>query len=145
MNKATRYAPEVERVRIAAIALVGLLACFGPGAQAKAASGSNGEGAIHSSASAHRHSSSHSSPKSTAHNKATPGVARDAHGKIARSPQALQQFKKSHPCPGTGKTYGSCPGYVVDHVIPLKRGGADAPSNMQWQTKEEAKRKDRWE
>ena len=132
-------------MRVAILALVGLLACFGPGAQAEAGSGSNGGGTAHSSASSHRYSSSHSSPKSTAHSKAAPGVTRDAHGKIARSPQALQQFKKSHPCPATGKTYGSCPGYVVDHVIPLKRGGPDMPSNMQWQTKEEAKQKDKWE
>jgi hypothetical protein len=34
---------------------------------------------------------------------------------------------------------------VVDHVTPLKRGGADAPSNMQWQTKEAAKAKDKSE
>jgi hypothetical protein len=34
---------------------------------------------------------------------------------------------------------------VVDHVIALKRGGADAPSNMQWQTVEAAKAKDRVE
>jgi hypothetical protein len=34
---------------------------------------------------------------------------------------------------------------VVDHVKPLKRGGADAPSNMQWQTKADAKAKDRVE
>ena len=81
----------------------------------------------------------------TSHSKAIPGVPRNAYGKIARSPKALQQFKKANPCPRTGKTYGSCPGYAVDHVMPLKRGGADAPSNMQWQTKEEAKRKDRWE
>jgi hypothetical protein len=52
---------------------------------------------------------------------------------------------KSHPCPSTGKTYGACPGYVVDHVVPLKRGGVDAPSNMQWQTREAAKAKDRTE
>ncbi|TSA45998.1 MAG: HNH endonuclease, partial [Deltaproteobacteria bacterium] len=38
-----------------------------------------------------------------------------------------------------------CSGYVVDHVVPLKRGGADHQSNMQWQTKEEAKQKDKWE
>jgi hypothetical protein len=37
------------------------------------------------------------------------------------------------------------PGYVVDHVKPLKRGGCDCPSNMQWQTTQEAKAKDKWE
>jgi hypothetical protein len=37
---------------------------------------------------------------------------------------------------------GACPGYVIDHVIALKRGGADAPSNMQWQTVRAAKAKD---
>jgi hypothetical protein len=35
--------------------------------------------------------------------------------------------------------------HVVDHVDPLKRGGADTPANMQWQTKSEAKAKDKWE
>jgi len=35
--------------------------------------------------------------------------------------------------------------YVVDHVTPLKRGGADLPSNMQWQTKQAAKAKDKSE
>jgi hypothetical protein len=34
------------------------------------------------------------------------------------------------------------PGYVVDHIIPLKRGGADEPWNMQWQTITEGKAKD---
>jgi hypothetical protein len=37
------------------------------------------------------------------------------------------------------------PGYVVDHVVALKRGGADSPGNMQWQTIEDAKAKDRIE
>jgi hypothetical protein len=34
---------------------------------------------------------------------------------------------------------------VIDHVMPLKRGGADAPSNMQWQTIQAAKAKDKIE
>lgn len=34
---------------------------------------------------------------------------------------------------------------VVDHIKPLKRGGADRPWNMQWQTTAEAKAKDRLE
>jgi hypothetical protein len=34
---------------------------------------------------------------------------------------------------------------MIDHVVPLKRGGPDRPSNMQWQTKEAAKEKDKTE
>jgi hypothetical protein len=52
---------------------------------------------------------------------------------------------RAHPCPSTGKTSGSCPGYVIDHVIALKHGGADSPSNMQWQTVQAAKAKDKVE
>jgi len=33
----------------------------------------------------------------------------------------------------------------VDHIKPLACGGDDTPSNMQWQTKEAAKVKDKWE
>jgi len=36
-------------------------------------------------------------------------------------------------------------GYVVDHIVPLACGGPEFPSNMQWQTKAEAKAKDKWE
>lgn len=68
-----------------------------------------------------------------------PGVARDKDGKIARSEKAKDEFKKE-----SGYPHGR-PGYVIDHVRPLASGGADAPSNMQWQTKAEAKAKDRWE
>jgi len=34
---------------------------------------------------------------------------------------------------------------VIDHVTPLKRGGADDPSNMQWHTTADAKAKDKVE
>jgi len=77
--------------------------------------------------------------------RAAPGVARDSHGRIARSGKARGDFKKAHPCPSTGRTTGACPGYVIDHVHALKRGGADSPANMQWQTKAAARAKDRVE
>jgi hypothetical protein len=70
---------------------------------------------------------------------------RDSHGHIKRSLQAKREFRKTHPCPSTGKTHGPCPGYVIDHIRALKRGGADSPGNMQWQTKEAAKQKDKIE
>ena len=65
-----------------------------------------------------------------------------SHGHIKRSKQAKDRFKKSHICPSTGKASGACPGYEIDHVIPLKRGGEDAPNNMQWQTEVVAEEKD---
>lgn len=62
-----------------------------------------------------------------------------------RSKAARADFQRHHPCPATGKTTGACPGHVVDHRTPLCAGGADAPANMQWQTAEAAKAKDRAE
>jgi hypothetical protein len=87
----------------------------------------------------------HGSYSTGTHGRAVLGVPRDSHGRIKRSGQARAQFKNSHPCPTTGKSSGSCPGYVIDHIQPLKRDGADASSNMQWQTKTAAKAKDRIE
>jgi hypothetical protein len=71
-------------------------------------------------------------------------VGRDSHGRIKRGAAAKHDFMLLNPCPITGSTT-KCPGYVVDHIKPLACGGADAPSNMQWQTKEAAKAKDKWE
>jgi hypothetical protein len=72
-----------------------------------------------------------------------PSVQHDKHGRIKRITSAKSAFERRSPCPSTGKTSGRCPGYVVDHVNPLECGGADAPSNMQWQTTAAAKAKDK--
>jgi len=73
------------------------------------------------------------------------GIERDARGRIKRSESAKREFQLRNPCPATGRSTGSCPGYVIDHITALKRGGPDTPENMQWQTVEQAKEKDRWE
>lgn len=61
------------------------------------------------------------------------------------SPTQREKFKRANPCPITGRASGACPGWIVDHVIPLCAGGRDAPSNMQWQTVADAKAKDKLE
>ena len=62
-----------------------------------------------------------------------------------RSQKAKDNFKYSHPCPSNGNNHGSCSGYVIDHIQALACGGADSPENMQWQSIEEGKAKDKWE
>src|ERR1017187_4896437 len=48
---------------------------------------------------------------------------RDVSGRIKCDPAARREFQRQHPCPATGKTARACPGYAVDHIMPLKRGG----------------------
>ena len=63
----------------------------------------------------------------------------------ARDPAQVRAFRKENPCPATGKVAGACPGYVVDHIVPLCSDGADHPNNMIWQTRAESLEKDRTE
>jgi len=84
-------------------------------------------------------SQSHGSHSGGRKKSTAPGVKRDSHGKIKRSEEAKREFMKQ-----SGYPHGR-QGYVVDHVVPLKRGGSDTPRNMQWQTKDAAKAKDRRE
>ena len=91
------------------------------------------------------HNARRTRPGSHANHHKAEGVARDSHGRIARSADAKVAFKHQHPCPSTGRGSGACPGFVIDHVVPLKRGGADEPLNMQWQTTAAAKAKDKYE
>lgn len=59
-------------------------------------------------------------------------VPRDAAGNIKRSTAQRAMFVRDWPCPATHEVTGSCPGWAVDHIIPLAVGGCDAPQNMQW-------------
>lgn len=75
-----------------------------------------------------------------ASNRAAPSaVPPSSNGKIARSAEAKRTFEKQSGHPN------GWPGHVVDHIVPLACGGADAPSNMQWQTIAEGKAKDKTE
>jgi hypothetical protein len=76
------------------------------------------------------------------HHRASSRVHSSSHSKhrrIKRSPAAKDQFMRESGYPHGRK------GYVVDHTVPLACGGADSPSNMQWQTKADAKAKDKVE
>lgn len=70
--------------------------------------------------------------------------AASAHG-AAAPPRAEILFRLANPCPATGQASGPCKGYVVDRIVPTACGGAEEPSNMQWQTLAEAREKDKWE
>jgi hypothetical protein len=69
----------------------------------------------------------------------SPHAKRNSHGRTKRNEEAKDQFERQ-----TGFPHGR-PGYVVDHIIPLACGGADAPANMQWQTVAAGKAKDKVE
>ena len=111
----------------------------------RSSSSHRGSGALHRSSYRSHHSSYSLKPSSISHHSTYANAARGNHGKIKRSEKAKHDFQRHNPCPSTGKSTGSCPGYVIDHVKPLKRGTADSSSNMQWQTKAAAKAKDKWE
>jgi hypothetical protein len=77
-------------------------------------------------------------------------IPRDSRGVILRSSKPVYAFRLAHPCPITLKTTGACPGWSIDHVIPLASGGCDIVENMQWlpvEIKSCAGKfcKDRWE
>lgn len=57
---------------------------------------------------------------------------RTATGLIIRRTDVTSAFRKIHQCPSTGLYNGACPGWAMNHVIPLACGGCDAVSNLQW-------------
>ncbi len=129
------------RLRRARIALAALALWIAPLASPVSAKGhSSGHTTSHHTTS--HHTTSH---HTTTHKKSSTHTKSAGSHKTKRSKAARDAFMKKNPCPANGHTSGACPGYVVDHVVPLKRGGPDDPSNMQWQTIEEGKAKDKWE
>ena len=76
--------------------------------------------------------------------------ARTPDGKLARSRLQIAEFKRTYACPANGRKFGACPGWAIDHVIPLACGGCDSINNMQWlpnaiKSAPGTLAKDRWE
>jgi hypothetical protein len=59
---------------------------------------------------------------------------RDVAGHLSQNPAPVRKFRATHRCPANGSLKGACPGYLVDYIKPLNRGGKDAPENMRWRT-----------
>jgi hypothetical protein len=59
-------------------------------------------------------------------------IKRDAGGKIIRRADVLRAFRDLYPCPATGQTRGACPGWALNHTIPLACGGFDSVANLSW-------------
>jgi hypothetical protein len=56
-----------------------------------------------------------------------------------RSSSAVRKFERENPPSGPRRDY------VIDHIIPLRNGGTNDQKNLQWQTIQDAKEKDRIE
>lgn len=70
---------------------------------------------------------------------------RDADGSIHRSEAVRAAFKRLYPCPSTLQRSGPCPGWILDHPLPLACGGVDAVYNLQWMPEDMWRAKSKWE
>jgi hypothetical protein len=72
-------------------------------------------------------------------------LACGAAGAAERSRAVRAEFVRENACPSTGRTSGPCPGWQVDHVVPLCLGGpaVDTKSNLIWRTVADHKQKTR--
>lgn len=133
---------------LSCVAVLALLA-GGQGVSAASKKGGSSKGASHAASKSKSSTAKAAKPRApkaikapkAAKQPATPkaSVPRTEKGRIQRSAAARHAFARQ-----TGYPNGR-PGYVIDHIKPLACGGADAPSNMQWQTIAEAKAKDKVE
>lgn len=58
---------------------------------------------------------------------------------LPRSGAEVRAFRATHACPATARHRGPCPGFQVDHTIPLCAGGLDRRENMKWLSVEDHK------
>lgn len=59
-------------------------------------------------------------------------VVRNARGEIVRSKAVTRAFAEAHFCPDNGLPDAGCPGWAIQHALPLACGGRDAVDNMIW-------------
>jgi hypothetical protein len=72
-------------------------------------------------------------------------TSRPANSAELRERKTVIEWRKTHPCPATGKATGACPGWKADHVWSLCLGGPDVPENLKWQSATESYLKDVFE
>jgi 5-methylcytosine-specific restriction endonuclease McrA len=64
-------------------------------------------------------------------------MAHSVAGQTPRSAAERRAFIRENPCPATSLRRGSCPGWEVDHIVPLCAGGPDTRQNMHWLSKDD--------
>jgi hypothetical protein len=77
------------------------------------------------------HATTSASPRAASASLAHPPVAKPR-ANVGSPMRARDEFRQDHPCPSTGWTTGTCPGYAVDHIKSLQEGGVDSLANLQW-------------
>src|SRR5262249_38123459 len=71
--------------------------------------------------------------------------ARDPNGRIPGVQQRSSSFGKITLAQQPAQPPSPAPATFIDHMIALKTSGSDAPENRRWQTREEARAKNRAE
>lgn len=61
------------------------------------------------------------------------------HARVDRPGEARLAFMREHPCPSTGEVTVNCPGWRVEYIVGLDRGGKDEAANMQWERTDETR------
>ena len=52
------------------------------------------------------------------------------------------EFVQLNPCPANGRAVAACPGYIIEHAIPLCAGGRDTADNLVWRRASDARRRE---